>query len=179
MQLCLHTLLPHHFVLVIGAEEHAPWPPIELVVVETGPANSGGVYNGSHLCEVIQQHFVEEGLIPVLCWHAFTLAKVFDIILSSYEGTRMSRDYILDMPQNTRIFTICLLVKVRSGRSCVRTVATNCLQAGLPWPSLKPFDSVHRRMNNSKWQAVTFAGQATILVSTGASLLRITTQTAL
>lgn len=49
MRLCLHNLLPHHFILVIGAEEHAPRPPVELVVVEACPADCGSVHNGRHL----------------------------------------------------------------------------------------------------------------------------------
>ena len=76
MQLCVHILLPHHFVFVIGAKEHAPRPPVQLVVVEACPANCGGVYNGGHLCEVVQQDLVEEGLIPVLWLHVLMLATV-------------------------------------------------------------------------------------------------------
>ena len=74
-QLCLLTLLPYHFVFIIGAEKHAAWPPVELVIVEAGPADCWGVHDGSHLCEVVQQHFIKKGLIPVL-WHAVMLATV-------------------------------------------------------------------------------------------------------
>ena len=61
--------LTHHFILVVGTEEHAPWPSVQLVVVEAGPAHGGGVHNGRHLCEVVQKHLVEECFIAVLQQH--------------------------------------------------------------------------------------------------------------
>ena len=56
----------HHFIFVHGTEEHASGSPIKLVVVEAGPAHCGSVYNWGHLCEVVKQDLVEQGLIAIL-----------------------------------------------------------------------------------------------------------------
>lgn len=61
--------IPHHGVhlaLVLGAEEHATWPPVQFVVIEAGPAHRGGVHDGRHLRKVVQQHPVEQRLVPIL-----------------------------------------------------------------------------------------------------------------
>ena len=71
--------LSHHFILVIGTEEHASWPPVQLVIVQAGPADCRSVYDWSHLSEVVQQHFVKEGFVSVLCYthtHTHMLARV-------------------------------------------------------------------------------------------------------
>ena len=56
----------HHFTKVIGAEVHASRPPVDLVIVQAGPANGGCVEDRCHVHKVVQQKVVEEGLIPVL-----------------------------------------------------------------------------------------------------------------
>jgi hypothetical protein len=55
-----------HVSAVLDAEEHAPWPPVHVVVVDGSPANGWRVHNWRDLAEVVDQQLVEQRLVAVL-----------------------------------------------------------------------------------------------------------------
>lgn len=58
---------PHHVCAVLEAEEHAPGPPVHVVVVDGSPADGRRVHDRRDLAEVVDQQLIEQRLIPVLC----------------------------------------------------------------------------------------------------------------
>ena len=101
----------YHFVFVCCTEEHASRPPVQLVVIQASPAHSGSVHDGRHLCKVIQQHLIEQGLIPILQCNMQSSTK---IVRHLCPGVQQHLIKQVSVP----ILRCCILTVTRSAPTC-------------------------------------------------------------